>query len=278
MVQYSVPAIRRLQLGRELRDWRERAGLTLDQAGGDLDMSKSTLSRLEKGQGVIHPLVARAMAELYHVPEDDLVHLVEISREARKPNQDRIEGVSSDSYVSLESEAVSVHNFELVCIPGLLQTEDYARAIFTLDSTRERNRNLSIRLSRRKRLFGDNPLRLHVIIDEPALRRPVLDSAGAREQLDYLLMAAEFPNVTLRILPASRAVHPALRGAFSVLSFPQDTIGDLGYADYAGGSLQMVKPGKVSELSRLFRNLAKLALDESNSKELLASLADEPSA
>lgn len=278
MVQYSVPAIRRLQLGRELRDWRERAGLTLDQAGADLDMSKSTLSRLEKGQGVIHPLVARAMAELYRVPEDDLVHLVDIAREAKKPNQDRIEGVASDSYVSLESEAVSVHNFELVCIPGLLQTEDYARAIFTLDSTRERNRNLSIRLSRRKRLFGDDPLQLHVIIDEPALHRPVLDPTGAREQLDYLLMVSEFPNVTVQVLPTSRAVHPALRGAFSVLSFPHDTIGDLGYADYAGGSLQMVKPAKVSELSRLFRNLAKLALDEGDSRELLSSLADEPSA
>ncbi|HEY3464107.1 MAG TPA: helix-turn-helix transcriptional regulator, partial [Amycolatopsis sp.] len=113
MAYYSVPAIRRLQLGRELKAWREKAGLTLEQAGGDLDMSKSTLSRLEKGQGAIHPLHARAMAELYHVPEDDLVRLVDIAREAKRPNQNRIEGVSVNSYPALEAEAVSVRNFEL---------------------------------------------------------------------------------------------------------------------------------------------------------------------
>jgi transcriptional regulator with XRE-family HTH domain len=277
VVQYSVPAIRRLQLGRELKDWRERAGLTLDQAGGDLDMSKSTLSRLEKGQGVIHPLVARAMAELYHVPEDDLVHLVEIAREARKPNQDRIEGVTSNSFVALEAEAVAVRSFELVYVPGILQTEPYARAMFTLDSTRERNRNLSIRISRRKRLVGDNPMQLHVIIDEPALHRPVLDRVGAREQLEYLLLVSEFTNVTLQIIPANAAVHPGMRGGFSVLTFPQDTIGDLGYADYATGSLQLVKEAQVSELSYQFRNLAKLALGKSDSRGLLESLVDEPS-
>ena len=110
--------------------------------------------------------------------------------------------------------------------------------MFTLDSTRERN--LSIRISRRKRLVGDNPLQLHVIIDEPALRRPVLDPAGAREQLEYLLKVSEFTNVTLQIVPAAAAVHPGLRGGFSVLSFPQDTIGDLAYAEYAGGHLQIV--------------------------------------
>lgn len=71
MAQYPVPAIQRLQLGRELRDWRHRAGLTLGQAAGDLDMSKSALGRIEKGQCSLHPLRARAMAELYYVPDDE---------------------------------------------------------------------------------------------------------------------------------------------------------------------------------------------------------------
>lgn len=145
MAQYSVPAIRRLQLGRELRQWRDRAGLTLDQAGGDLDMSKSTLSRLEKGQGAIHPLHARAMAELYNVPEDEREHLVEIAREARRPNYNLIEGIAADSYPALEAEAVRVRNFELASVPGLLQTEDYAAAFFVNSGTRERNRNLNVR-------------------------------------------------------------------------------------------------------------------------------------
>jgi len=115
LAYYSVPAIRRLQLGRELKAWRE------------------------KGRGAIHPLHARAMAELYRVPEDDVVELVEIARKARQPNQNRIEGVSVNSYPALEAEAVSVRNFELASVPGLLQTEDYAAAFFAENDTRPRS-------------------------------------------------------------------------------------------------------------------------------------------
>ena len=162
MAYYSVPAIRRLQLGRELKAWREKAGLTLEQAGGDLDISKSTLSRLEKGQGAIHPLHARAMAELYRVPEDDLVDLVEIAREARRPNQNRIEGIAPNSYAALETEAVSVatSNWHL-CPVSCRPRNTLVRCIAA--GTRQRNHNLNVRMRRCARLRGEDPMRLHAM-------------------------------------------------------------------------------------------------------------------
>lgn len=274
LAYYSVPAIRRLQLGRELKSWREKAGLTLEQAGGDLDISKSTLSRLEKGQGAIHPLHARAMAELYRVPEDDLVELVEIAREARRPSENRIEGVSANSYPALETEAVSVRNFELAYVPGLLQTESFARALYAHHGTRERNHKLHVRMRRCERLKGEDPLRLHAIVDETALVRPIAEAHVLVAQLLHMIEMAELPNVKMQVVAAETGIYRGLRGAFSLLSFPPDTIGDLGYVDHAAGSLQLVKPSQVAELSRRFKDIGKLALSEAESCDLLLRLAD----
>ena len=278
MAYYSVPAIRRLQLGRELKAWREKAGLTLEQAGGDLDISKSTLSRLEKGQGAIHPLHARAMAELYRVPEDDLVDLVEIAREARRPNQNRIEGVSVNSYPALEAEAVSVRNFELAWVPGLLQTESFTRALYADSGNRERNHKLHVRMRRCERLKGDDPLRLHAIVDETALVRRVAEPHVLVAQMLHIIELTELPTVQVQIIPADTGTHVGLHGAFSLLRFPEDTITDLGYVDHAAGNLHLVKSTQIAELTRRFNTLAKLALGENESRELLLRLADQLSA
>jgi transcriptional regulator with XRE-family HTH domain len=278
LAYYSVPAIRRLQLGRELKAWREKAGLTLEQAGGDLDISKSTLSRLEKGQGAIHPLHARAMAELYRVPEDDLAELVEIAREARRPNQNRIEGVSVNSYPALEAEAVSVRNFELAYVPGLLQTEEYASALFADLGTRKRNHQLHVRMRRCERLRGENPLSLDAIVDETALVRRVAEPHVLVSQVLHILELTELPWVRVQIIPADMGAHVGLRGAFSILSFPEDTISDLGYVDHAAGNLQLVKGTQIAQLSRQFRTLAKVALGENETCERLLRLADQLSA
>ncbi|WIV58405.1 helix-turn-helix domain-containing protein [Amycolatopsis nalaikhensis] len=274
MAYYSVPAIRRLQLGRELKAWREKAGLTLEQAGGDLDMSKSTLSRLEKGQGAIHPLHARAMAELYHVPEDDLVRLVDIAREAKRPNQNRIEGVSVNSYPALEAEAVSVRNFELAFVPGLLQTEEYASALFADLGTRQRNHQLHVRMRRCERLRSENQITVHAIVDESALTRRIAKPHVLIAQLLHLAEISELPNVTFQIAPAIAGAYEGLRGPFSVLRFPPDTIGDLGYVDHAGGNLQLVKPSAVAALAKKFASLSKMALGEGESRDLVLQLAD----
>jgi len=93
-------------------------------------------------------------------------------------------------------------------------------------------------------------------------------------QLLHIIEMTELPNVTVQVVPAETGIYRGLRGAFSLLGFPPDTIGDLGYVDHAAGSLQLVKPGQLAELSRRFRDIGKLALGEAESCDLLLRLAD----
>lgn len=268
-----VPVISRLKLGRVLRELRNLAGLTLEQCEADLDLSSSTLGRVENGQQNIHPMIVRAMLELYHAPMGEWEEILELAREARKRTDWQMLGVAAQAYVVMESEAVGVRNFEPAFVPGLLQTEDYAREVFGLDSSGTRRRNLAIRLKRRERLTGANPLALQAIVDESALRRPIGEPSVRREQLDYLVEQAQLPNVAIRVLPISLGASLGMRGAFSVLRFPPDSITDIGYVEHAAGSLQIIKPEQVSGLSHQFHKIEVTALPEAESLSLITRIA-----
>jgi transcriptional regulator with XRE-family HTH domain len=274
-VEYSIPAIRRLQLGRALRDLRKLAGLTIDQVGPDLDMSASSLNRVECGQGRIHPLIVRGALELFDTPFEQVEKIMELAREAYNNTWWVLQGIKADSYPALESEAVTVRNFELALIPGILQTEDYATALFMLDTARDRNRNLSIRMNRVARLSGDNPLTVHAVIDESALTRPIGGRPVLRAQLGHLAELCALPNITVQVLRAEVGAYLGLRGAFSVLSFPPGTIGDLAYIDHAAGNLQISKTDGVKELRLTFDCLATLALDRDESLAVIRELASD---
>jgi hypothetical protein len=200
--------------------------------------------------------------------------LVDIAREARRPNQNRIEGIAPNSYAALEAEAVSVKNFELAFVPGLLQTEEYARALFADLGTRQRNVNLNVRMRRCARLRSENRITVHAIVDESALSRQFAKPYVLTAQLLHLVEVSELSNVTFQVLPSSAGSHAGLRGAFSVLSFPPGTITDIGYVDHAGGNLQLVKPTQVATLTKQFRGLSKMALGENESRALVLQLAD----
>jgi transcriptional regulator with XRE-family HTH domain len=270
-----VPAISRLKLGRILREWRNLAGLTLEQCEADLDMSTSALGRVENGQQNIHPMIVRAMLELYHTPEQEWDDILELAKEAKRRTEWQNLGVAAHAYVVLESEAVAVRSFQPAFIPGLLQTTDYAREVFDLDSAALRRRNLAIRLKRRERLAGANPLTYDAIVDETALRRPLGDRAMRREQLAHLIEVAALPNVTLRVLPISVGANVGMRGAFNVLRFPPDTIDDIGYVDHAAGSSQITKPDRVKALANQFRQIEEIVLPQPESLALIGRIAGQ---
>jgi transcriptional regulator with XRE-family HTH domain len=273
--QHSIPAIRRLQLGRMLRELREKAGLTQGQAAADLELSGSSLSRIESGKLATHPLFVRAMLELYRVPVDDWDSTLDLAREAHKKKWWHVEGVTATSYVGLESEAVRVQNFELAYIPGLLQTEGYACALFALDTPRLRDRHLRIRMRRRERITGSNPLTLHAILHRWALMHGVVDAAVLREQARHLVEMAGLPHVTIQVLPSDVGPHVGLRGGFSILGFPPNTIGDLGYHEHPTGQLQISKTDQIAQLNRHFRELSTIALGGDESAASLTALATD---
>lgn len=141
-----------------------------------------------------------------------------------------------------------------------MQTVDYAREVFALDSPALGRRNLAIRLKRRERLEGPDPLTYDTIVDETALRRPLGHGALRREQLAHLIEVADLPNVTLRVLPISVGANLGMRGAFHLLTFPPDTIDDIGYVDHAAGSSQITKPDGIKALAHRFRLIEEIAL------------------
>jgi transcriptional regulator with XRE-family HTH domain len=274
-VEYSIPAIRRLQLGRVLRNLRKTAGLTLDQVGPDLDLSASTLNRLENGQGRVHPLVIRGALDLFDTPFEQVEEVMGLAREAYRTSWWVLQGIKASSYPVLESEAVSVRDFELAFIPGILQTEAHATTLFTLDPARDRERYLLIRMNRAARLTDDHPLLVDAVIDETALQRPVGGPTVQKAQLRHLLTLTDLPNVSIRVLPSGVGMSPGQRGAFSVLSFPPDTIDDLAYIEHAGGNLQISKKSQVTDLRRRFDTIARLSMTEGESAALISRLAGD---
>jgi len=221
VAQHSIPAIRRLQLGRLLRELREKAGLTQEQCAADLELSDSTLSRIENGQQPTHPIYVRAMLELYRVPPDNWGPILETAREAAKKKWLHFEGITATSYVGLESEAVRIRNFELAVVPGLLQTEDYAHALCADYTPQLRDKHLRLRMKRRERLTGENPLTLHAIIHRWALTPGVVNAAVMREQARHLVDMASLPHVTIQVLPSDVGPHLRLlnsRAATHVLA------------------------------------------------------------
>ena len=186
-----------------------------------------------------------------------------------------VQGIKAGSYPVLESEAVSVRDFELAFIPGILQTEDHATALFTLDSAQQRARNLTIRMNRASRLTDDRPLTVRAVIDETALQRPIGGPAVQKAQLRHLMALTELPNISIRVLKTGLGTSPGLRGAFSVLTFPPDTIEDLAYIEHAGGNLQIAKKSQVSELRQRFDSIARLSMTEGESVALISRLAGD---
>jgi transcriptional regulator with XRE-family HTH domain len=273
-VGVSVPGIRRIQLGRMLREFRERSSLTLEQAAPDVDISRNTLSRIERAGGGTHPMIIRALLELYDVNEDEFDEAMMIAREARQKNWYQVFGLSGQGYIALETEAVAILNYQLAFIPGLLQTEDYARVLMEVQTTKEVNRHLGIRMNRRVRLTGENALDLHLIVDESALMRVTGSVEIMVAQLRHLTEVRDLPNVRFQVLPLGAGNHLGLRGGFSVLRFPPNTIGDIAHHEHPVGSLQIADQKQVGTLRSNMAALSKIALDKAESLTRVERIAE----
>jgi hypothetical protein len=180
-------------------------------------------------------------------------------------------------YVGLEYDARTLQCWELGLVPGLLQTEDYARAVLSSLPRRtpdEVERLVKARLQRQARLTQEtDPLELWAVVDESVLRRPLGGAAVMRAQLDALVDWAARTNVTVQVY-RPKDVHPGLRGSFSLLEFgPADP--RVGYVDSPSGNSFLEKDKQVRALADTFDRLRAGALDPDESAALFRSLAAE---
>nr|WP_246258021.1 helix-turn-helix transcriptional regulator [Amycolatopsis anabasis] len=259
---------------------RERADMTMDEAAELLDKTRSSLHRIEVGETRADVHLIRSMMDIYDERDDSLIDL---SRAAKKKGWwYAFFGPSTEPFY-IEDEAAASHAafFELVTIPGLLQTEEYVRAHFAasnITGTKTRVDDVvTVRKIRQERLTDtEKPLLLHAVIDEAALRRMVGGREVMREQLQRLVTMASLPTVTLQVIPSSCGAHASMLSPFTVLSFPEPDEVDVQYVEYLGGSVRIDKPDRVRKTRLVFDHLCAMALPPEESirsvEEVIAEL------
>ncbi|GAA0932425.1 helix-turn-helix transcriptional regulator [Pseudonocardia zijingensis] len=272
-------SIRRRILARRLRELREGARLTLDEAAPALDTSASRLSRIENGQQKADVHLVKSMLDLYDAG-DQWAEMLELAREAAKPGWYRAYGLGDNSYVGYETEATQVQEYAAGFVPGLLQVADYSRALYDASplprSAEERERDLAVRRIRQERLGSDvDPLEFVAILSENALRNPVGGRAVQQVQLDHLLKASELPRVSFQVLPDGRGAHPSLESGFFVLSFGDLGEPDMAYVEHALGAAHLWKEPEVTLARLKFDRLRTLALAPGESRDLIRRVAGE---
>jgi transcriptional regulator with XRE-family HTH domain len=272
--------VRRRQLGRALRELREQAGLTVEAAAPKLDWSSSKLSRIENGQQLVDVHGVKSMLDLYDAGGDRWTELIDLTRWARQHGWWRAYGFDDRGYVPLEAEATLVRDYTMGYVPGLLQTEDYARALFEAAVTPRTKENLEneieVRMIRQRRLTDDdNPLELVAIVDESVLHRPVGGPEVMRAQLARLIQAAALDRVTFQVLPIRTGARPALSAVFTILSFGELGMPDLVYLEHSMGSIQLEKEADIATATMVFDRLRSLALSPADSVALVREVAEQ---
>jgi hypothetical protein len=226
-----------------------------------------------------------ALLGLYGVAEPERGELLALSRKSSE--QSWLQSFPSElpdaytTYITFEAEARSLLNYESLFIPGLLQTEDYARAALQRgnpDATKEEiQRLVEARVNRQALLIRGTPLRLWTIVDEAALHRPVGGRGVMSAQLDRLAEAAEPSPVTLQIVPYDVGAHPGMAGAFAILQFGDPLANDVVYIESQAGDLFLEHKDDIGRYSTIFEHLRALALPPEESLSFVARIASEQS-
>lgn len=276
------PTTRRRQLGADLRRLREAKGLTLEEAGARVGISKATLSRYETKEGTVKWPAVDALCREYGATDEERQALVELAKGAKiqgwwRSLADPIPE-SMNLMLTLEDEVVREDHYACMYIPGLLQTRAYAEAVHRASEVqcgeREVQHMVDIRMKRQELLEREEPPRIWCVIDEAAIRRRVGGREVMQEQLAHLLTASQRPHVTVQILPFARGAHAAAVGSFAILRGQSPEL-DVVYVDLLGGGLFMEKPEELQRYRLAFEYLSAQALDLETSTELIAKVSKE---
>jgi transcriptional regulator with XRE-family HTH domain len=283
MVSEQSPTIRRRRLALELRRLRETAGLTCEQVAEHLECSASKISRVETGRVSVSPRDVRDMLDLYDVPGGQRESLVQLARDSRQKGWWH---AFSDTmlpqfatYLGLESAASEIRIYEVNLIPGLLQTEDYARAVIRAgmmnSPSEDVERSVALRMARQPAVTRDDPPKVWAVMDEAALRRRVGGASLMRMQLEHLLTQAQLPNVAVQVIPFAGGAHPAMGRPFVILVFPDRVDTDVVYLEDLTSSLYLEDVAEVDRYNVFFNHLRATALSFADSSALIASVLKE---
>ena len=276
--------MQRLLVGAKLRRLRTDMGLSREEAAQAIRASEWKIHRLENGQVGFKERDLVDLLERYEVTDPDEVdEILTLAREANTPGWWQHYGdvlpAWFRTYVDLESAATLIRTYEGQFVPGLLQTDDYMRAVVHgahLDeSSEEVGRRVRLRMARQTLLTREHPPRLWAVVDEAALRRPVGGREVMRGQLERLLDATKLPNVTLQILPFGAGAHSAMVGAFSILRFGDQQLPDVVYLEHLTSALYLDKRDEVERYLDVMELLCIDSEPPAKTVELLAKILNE---
>jgi transcriptional regulator with XRE-family HTH domain len=258
---------------------RLEAGISVEAAAREAGVDKSTLQRWEAGESSIQPGAVSILFRMFGADDDEVAGLTQVAREARKrgwwvPWNAAIPPWLA-TYVGLESEATEIKEFNLILIPGLLQTEGYAEAVIRAehpdDSDEQVKQRVELRMQRQQR---DDDYILWTIIGEAALYFPVGGPDVMREQLQRLVEAAHRPRCNVQVLPTAAGEHGSMASGFITLKFANPADPPVAYMETRAGSLYVEEEDEVRQYTSLFQHLSATALSTRESARLIAKAAE----
>ncbi|MGY0056482.1 helix-turn-helix domain-containing protein [Streptomyces sp. LZ34] len=280
----SAPTVGQVVLGKRLRDLRERADLKREQAAKVLHVAPATIRRMETAEVALKIPYVRMLLDAYGVTGGEAEAFIALTEEANRPGWwQRFHDILPDWFsvhVSLEGAAAVIRAYEPHFIPGLLQTEDYARAIMRTGAVgqvdaEESERHVALRMERQTLLTREDAPHLWVVMDETVLRRPVGTPEVMRGQIDRLLTATERPNVTLQIAEFSSGHHPGTYGPFVLFRFAVPELPDMVYVEYLTGAVYLDERVEVASHLEVLDRMAAQAATARRTKEILRDFRKE---
>jgi transcriptional regulator with XRE-family HTH domain len=280
----SGPTALRILVGRQLRRLRESQGITREAAGYAIRGSHSKISRLECGRTSFKLRDVEDLLTLYGVVEEaERAVVLSLTRQANAPGwwHDYRDVVPDwfEDYLGLEQDAAMIRTYEVQYVPGLLQTEDYARAVITYgnpDSPEEEiERRVALRMRRQRLLLASTAPKLWVVLDEAALRRQVGNAAMMRAQLEHLKKMADRPLITIQVLPFSYCGHIGGVGPITILRFAQAELDDVVYLEQIASAQYLTRQSDVHPYHHLMDELGIHAQPSAATRAILDQIIGE---
>jgi transcriptional regulator with XRE-family HTH domain len=282
----SGPTVQRIVLGAQLRRLREARDITTEQAAEAIRGSHSKISRMEHGRVGFKDRDVADLLTLYGVTDQEQrVSLLALAHEAGNPGWWHDYGDLLphwfEPYLSLEAAASVIRNYEVQFVPGLLQTQAYAREVIRLGhpsiTDEELSRRVELRMGRQQLFSRPEPHRLWAAIDEAVLCRPLGGTAVMRAQIEHLIEMAGLTCVTLQIVPFCAGGHSAAGGPFSILRFAEPELSDVVYLEQLTSALYLEKPAELDKYLEVMERLCLQAETATDSFKFLHQLLDEMS-
>lgn len=278
------PTALRIALGAQLRRLREARGITTEEAAEAIRATHSKISRLERGRSGAKQRDVADLLSLYGVTDETVrEEMLMLARHANIPGwwQQYSDVLPRwlELYVGLEEAASVIRTYEVQFVHGLMQTEDYARAVVLIANAHapaeEIDRRVSARMRRQTLLTQPGAPELWAVLDEAALRRTPGDRDVIRTQLEHLLQITDLPNVTLQIVPFRVGPHAAAGGPFTILRFPEPDLPDVVYLEQLNSALYLDQPADVTGYMTVMNQLVVQAETGAASRDMLRALLRE---